>query len=268
MFLENIHRQMKHEYLGGKTCKRLDEGIYILLKLTRDKSYERMIKISKKARSRKVQEIIKSHNRSEGVKVEIFPEESEKWLAYSETTENMVYEVLKVLTSDYCGKCALFWEKCKVCEHVYTCTCADILMKANMCKHIHACIKQQTFWSESSCNEIQSAQAIVLTENPSIPVFSISNEYLKESPNNFDCEMAKCYRIIGALRISEMTSSTRLNINKHLDAILTAVEGNKKLSIKENSNKRKAEKQSRPFKIKIKIKRENLFQLCQQYIAI
>lgn len=46
MYLEALHKNIKYSYLNGKQYKRLDLAIEALLTLVRDKSFERMIKIS------------------------------------------------------------------------------------------------------------------------------------------------------------------------------------------------------------------------------
>jgi len=47
MYLESLHNSIKHCYLNGKQCKRLDLSINALMSLVRDKSFKRIIKISK-----------------------------------------------------------------------------------------------------------------------------------------------------------------------------------------------------------------------------
>lgn len=47
MYLEALHKNIKHCYLDGKQCKRLDLSINALMALVRDKSFERIIKMSK-----------------------------------------------------------------------------------------------------------------------------------------------------------------------------------------------------------------------------
>ena len=44
---EAFHRVLKHVYLKGKVNKRLDKCIGILMKLARDKGFERLVKLEK-----------------------------------------------------------------------------------------------------------------------------------------------------------------------------------------------------------------------------
>ncbi|KAJ8914302.1 hypothetical protein NQ315_011287 [Exocentrus adspersus] len=54
MHLESMHRTLKHCYLDGKVVKRLDKGLYAVLKLIRDKTVERLIKKTKGKNNRPV----------------------------------------------------------------------------------------------------------------------------------------------------------------------------------------------------------------------
>ena len=47
MYVEAFHRVLKYIYFKGKVNKRLDNCIEILLKLARDKGFERIAKIGK-----------------------------------------------------------------------------------------------------------------------------------------------------------------------------------------------------------------------------
>lgn len=47
MYLESMHRVIKYEYLEGKKVKRLDKTLHNLMRFTRDKQVERIIKLTK-----------------------------------------------------------------------------------------------------------------------------------------------------------------------------------------------------------------------------
>lgn len=47
MYVEAFHRVLKYIYLKGRINKRLDKFVYVLLKLARDKGFDRLIKIEK-----------------------------------------------------------------------------------------------------------------------------------------------------------------------------------------------------------------------------
>jgi len=64
MYLEALHKSIKYCYLEGKSCQLLDLPINALMSLVRDKSFERIIKISKQKMSYKLTQIIAAHNKS------------------------------------------------------------------------------------------------------------------------------------------------------------------------------------------------------------
>ena len=47
MHVESFHRLLKYVYMKGKVNKRVDKCLHLLLKIARDKAYERLIKSEK-----------------------------------------------------------------------------------------------------------------------------------------------------------------------------------------------------------------------------
>ncbi len=64
MYLDAFHRVLKHIYLEGKVNRRVDTCVHTLLKISRDKSFERLIKLSKGKNSNKHDNIRKRHKTS------------------------------------------------------------------------------------------------------------------------------------------------------------------------------------------------------------
>ena len=85
MMVEAFHRVFKHNYLKGKYSKRTNSCLVNLQKYTRDKLFERLIKLTKGKSTRKLKTIQDRHNKSkalcEDVKCE---EDGSKWLVKSE----------------------------------------------------------------------------------------------------------------------------------------------------------------------------------------
>jgi len=54
MYLEALHKNIKHCYFDKKQCKRLDLSINAIMALVRDKSFERIIKNTKQKTSYKI----------------------------------------------------------------------------------------------------------------------------------------------------------------------------------------------------------------------
>lgn len=64
MYVEAFHRVLKYVYFKGKVNKRLDKFIYILLKLARDKGFERLIKVEKGKHTERLRVISARHKSS------------------------------------------------------------------------------------------------------------------------------------------------------------------------------------------------------------
>ena len=54
MYLESLHKTIKHRYLNGKKCKRLEKTINALMNLVRDKMFERITKLEKHKQTEKI----------------------------------------------------------------------------------------------------------------------------------------------------------------------------------------------------------------------
>ena len=64
MMVEAFHRVFKYNYLKGKYNKRVDNCLVNLMKYTRDKLFERLIKLTKGKSTSKLKLIQDRHNRS------------------------------------------------------------------------------------------------------------------------------------------------------------------------------------------------------------
>ncbi len=47
MYVESLHKQIKHSYLKDTKCRRLDKAVDAIMTLTRDKMFDRIVKLSK-----------------------------------------------------------------------------------------------------------------------------------------------------------------------------------------------------------------------------
>lgn len=141
MYLESLHKNIKYCYLEGKHCKRLDMAINALMSLVRDKSFERVIKISKEKRSSKIMQINTAHKKSKQISQDMITKVNDDyWLVISENDMNVQYKVEKFQSFD---GCALQCEECQICVHSYKCSCMNNIIYLNICKHIHACVKTE-----------------------------------------------------------------------------------------------------------------------------
>jgi len=96
------------------------------LKFTRNKIFERFIKLVKNKYTAKEENLIKSHN----IKVQINPEtikviDDKRWEISTRET-NIVFEVTHITDSCNTKDCQLVCRKCNICIHNYTCECMII----------------------------------------------------------------------------------------------------------------------------------------------
>ena len=47
MYVESFHRLVKYIYMRGRANKRIDKLLYTLMKVSRDKAFERLCKLEK-----------------------------------------------------------------------------------------------------------------------------------------------------------------------------------------------------------------------------
>ena len=162
MYLESLHKTIKHFYLQGRKCKCLDKTINALITLVRDKNFERVIKFEKHKRSEKIQKIINSHSRAQSISENSIKLKSEnQWYVTSTRDTEHTYIVEKV-ENNCTNHCELKCQKCMFCVHSFKCSCSDNVINYNMCKHIHAC-----------CQHYFSTSATAVTNN----ITSTSHNY-------------------------------------------------------------------------------------------
>lgn len=132
MRLESMHKILKHIYLDGKTVKRLDKGLHALLKLIRDKSVQRIIKLTKGSSSSHISDIHRRHRSALTSKFNVKEDENKSWTMENETGSYYTIEKKSILNC-----CNIVCSYCNICIHQYTCSCADYFIKSTICKHIH-----------------------------------------------------------------------------------------------------------------------------------
>ena len=143
MYVEAFHHVLKYIYLNGKVNKRVDKCIHTLLKITRDKTFERLIKMTKGKKTKKITEIHKRHLASHEMTMEsVIAIQERIWEVKSSRNERKYMVALENLVSP--EKCMLKCNECDICIHSFACTCQDYVVNGNMCKHIHLIVKFRT----------------------------------------------------------------------------------------------------------------------------
>jgi len=130
MYVESFHNVLKTCYLERKANRRVDNLISMLLRIARDKAFERLVKVEKNSHSKKLQEINRRHN----IVVNDLPAMTGAgWHIPSQSGEHH-YSV--VPAKEVCS-CNLHCRTCNCCPHMYECSCVDFAVHATVCKHVH-----------------------------------------------------------------------------------------------------------------------------------
>ena len=136
MALEAFHRVLKVCYMEKKQNRQIDFLLHVLLKISRDKIFERFIKIQKGKSSHRICEISKRHRSAEKMTPSemILSVSNGTWTIKSPSLQQKYYSVHKESEFEKCT-CKLRCNSCNVCIH--SCTCMDFLIHSTICKHIH-----------------------------------------------------------------------------------------------------------------------------------
>ena len=130
MYAESFHNILKTVYFGKKQNRRVDQLLFVLLKISRDKNLDQIIKKQKGKITHRIREIRIRHKNSESIDLlDIKKISVNEW-----TVRN--YTIQQIMQLD-CN-CKLVCNYCNVCVHMYACSCIDYLLKGLSCKHIHA----------------------------------------------------------------------------------------------------------------------------------
>ena len=140
MYAESFHRVLKYVYLKGKVNKRMDMCISVLLRISRDKAFDRILKFEKGKSTKRNSEVLNRHKVSLKLSTGLVTcVEKDQWNVKSSTKPDTTYFVQMLET---CEKdCWIRCPKCCVCIHTYSCTCPDSLLRGVICKHIHLVIR-------------------------------------------------------------------------------------------------------------------------------
>ena len=137
MFLESFHRVLKMLYLNNKQNKRIDMLLTTLLKMSRDKAFERLRKLEIGKRSHRICELNKRHKKAQQLLSSnlIINAEEHTWTVASSETAGKTYTIEK--NEDTNCKCMIRCTECNICPHTYLCNCIDAVLNVTICKHVH-----------------------------------------------------------------------------------------------------------------------------------
>ena len=144
MYVEAFHRVLKYIYMKGRVNKRLDKCLHVLLKLARDKGFERLVKMEKGKNTERINMIRTRHQSS--LKLSFSQvhntNQASTWEVVSSETTNMYSVTLIQSTCPH--NCSIRCSECNICVHMFICNCADALIKSSICKHIHLVARLQS----------------------------------------------------------------------------------------------------------------------------
>ena len=117
----------------------VDVLLVTLLRISRDKAYDRFIKTETGKKTHRVCEVNRRHKAAE-VMLEnnknkvITVKSNEEWTISSQMLPDVHYTIKRNNSS---CECKLICFSCGVCIHNFTCTCLDSTHHSTVCKHIH-----------------------------------------------------------------------------------------------------------------------------------
>ena len=150
MYVEAFHHLLKYLYLKGTTNKRVDKCIHVLMKLARDKGFERLVKLEKGKTSGRITTIRKRHDTSLKLSINAVKEiDNTTWMVQS--SDGAQYHTITWDQHKCPINCCLICIDCNICVHCYTCNCPDALIQSTICKHIHLVVRYQHTHSPSPC---------------------------------------------------------------------------------------------------------------------
>ena len=136
MYVESFHGLVKYIYMRGRANKRIDKLLYILMKVSRDKAFERLCKLEKGKITGRVATIRRRHEESKNICSELLNQFSENQWTVASSHGSNVYTVRKE-TNQCIENCQLQCKDCNICIRIFSCTCMDAILNYTICKLVH-----------------------------------------------------------------------------------------------------------------------------------
>ena len=233
MALEAFHRVLKVCYMEKKQNRRIDFLLHLLLKISRDKVFERFIKTQKGKSSHRICEISKRHRNAEKlIPSEILSIGDGIWTVKSASSQQTYYSVEKKL--EVCS-CKLRCKDCNVCIHQYSCTCMDFLIHSTICKHIHlvmiSCHSHSNNYTDPTSQPLDQQQNIVTGEEVTHSMEEKDSVAGTQTDTEKDCPDISQHEVSCN---SETDTDTQMEVHEHdvssLDYLSSQVNNDSKTS--------------------------------------
>ena len=192
MAVEAFHRLLKVCYMEKKQNRRIDRLLHLLLKIARDKVFERLLKSQKGKLSHRVCEINKRHKTAKQIDLtkHFITQVDDEWRVKSSSTE-ICYSVRQVCND---CECKLRCSTCNICVHSYSCTYMDYLIHDTICKHIHL-IKIWTISTTGDTLDDALPEILSLEENDADGKSDMNCDTTSLSYFNHQCNQLKTSEI-------------------------------------------------------------------------
>ena len=244
MYLESFHKILKHVYLEGRKGKRVDRVIHALMRINRDKLFNRLHQTIKGKSSYRVKLIEGNHQKSKFIDLKnVFrvSEENNAWLVPS--SDNTIrYTVSKESDSCLIENCQLKCAVCKVCIHLFSCSCPHYHIKYTMCKHIHAVCRFIDCGSTSGIYEDHEPGISINTnELTNFTLVDAATRNIQDCKSSKERMLEKISIISKILSSNEIHEGTLTKVEKNVDNIFTLLTSDCRpsMSFKELSESKK-----------------------------
>ena len=162
--VENMHKLLKHDHLGGTTITRIDKVMYELGVMVKRK-FRKSACDQVRGRTKLSKAFYKRCELSKNYLAITLPEDK-----YKVSSENSEPHEVTLLQFCVCiNKC----KRCDVCKHMYKCDCADFKNDFT-CKHIHAVGYANKIELEQRFDNCVEDEDHILDYSPTL------NEYIQE----------------------------------------------------------------------------------------
>ena len=138
MRIERFHRELKHNYLEGKTVKRMDRTIEALFSLVNRKLHDRLEKLEKGKLTYKVAHLYEQHRKGSQLVGACLQINATTVQVPSATAPECSYTAIQRLPNHTCSDGCMRCRYCCACDTSWSCSCVDFAVHAMICRHIHA----------------------------------------------------------------------------------------------------------------------------------
>ncbi|XP_072177201.1 uncharacterized protein [Diadema setosum] len=217
MYVEAFHHSLKYIYMKGFANRRVDKCVSLLMEFVKDKTFDRLVKLQKGKKSRRVNDIDSRHRLSLKLRGEDVKEvEVNRWEVRS-TDGKRVYTVDRKPKSCQ-GSCHLDCKQCRVCVHEFSCTCLDGVVRGTLCKHVHLVVRSQGRLDHVGNNDHESYVTLPPAEEDLLRDLTAQTRQArtKVGKDKVECKLHEIGEQLGDVPEDADLAS----VYKHLDAAL------------------------------------------------